>query len=72
MLQRFLHAEHHPVRAAEAEGGSGVFDGFGGVFDLEDAAVGGEGGGGEGGCGRRRLSSKWYEGRRKGSKVHSV
>jgi hypothetical protein len=47
MLQRFLHAEHHPVRAAEAEGGSGVFDGFGGVFDLEDAAVGGEGGGGE-------------------------
>ena len=47
MLERLFDGQHDAIAAAEAEGGSGVFDGFGGVFDLEDAAVGGEGGGGE-------------------------
>lgn len=39
--------EDNAVGTAEAESGAGIFDGFVGVFDLEDAAVGGEGGGGE-------------------------
>lgn len=47
MLQWLFDAEDDAVAASEAEGRAGVFDGFGGVFDLEDAAVGGEGGGGE-------------------------
>jgi hypothetical protein len=47
VLEGFFDGEDDAVATAEAEGGAGVFDGFGGVFDLEDAAVGGEGGGGE-------------------------
>ena len=33
--------------ASEAKHGAGVVDGFGGIFNFEDVAVGGEGGGGE-------------------------
>ena len=45
--QRLLHRQDDAVATAQAEGRAGVFHGFGGVFDLEDAAIRREGGGGE-------------------------
>ena len=47
VLEGLFDGEDDAVAAAEAEGGACIFDGFGGVLDLEDAAVGGEGGGRE-------------------------
>ena len=47
VLEGLFDSKDDAVTAAEAEGGAGVFDGFGGVLDLENTAVGGESRGGE-------------------------
>ena len=38
----FLDAEDDAVGGRDADGGAAEFDGFEGVFDLEEAAFGGE------------------------------
>mmetsp|Transcript_5 Transcript_5/g.15 ORF Transcript_5/g.15 Transcript_5/m.15 type:complete len:225 (-) Transcript_5:164-838(-) len=43
ILQRLFHREDDAVTASQSERRPGILDGFGGVFYLEDAAVGGEG-----------------------------
>ena len=53
----FLDAEDHAGGGGDADGGAAELDGFEGVFDLEEAAFGGEGA-----AGLVNRGHVWYRG----------